>query len=588
MNSHPFFCIMKHEVLGLSGRTGTMKRKTGTIVIISGLIALALGFCVEVILLTFRPDNVDPSLPRQMNGLNILLVFLISWPVLFTLLGVRHGIIPLRNEKWKRILAPGSILKHLPTGVIREEKAFLIIALVAGFFILFLTPPLTAPDEQAHFTCVWPIGQGQLLAQPDENGSCYRTYPAEWSDFLGEYPGRLIGMENTEKFSFDDIRKAAALTPETEETCRSYVAGVSLGYGFSALGMGIFSALGRWIGIPLFNSVYFQIQIGRLFNLLFYVFVIYRAIRRTPHFRRTMLMLSCMPMTLYLACSLSYDAIMIPVVFYYIALILSLCTEPEKKLTGGEIARVFLCVFMLTAVKYAYAPLLAMLLAVPRKKYGSAGRLVLCIGGAVIAGALGFLPTILQNSLSAGMDAEARAATAAGQQSLWLREHPDRIPWLFWNTLQVRGASWVISFWGCLGWLDVHIPYYFISIGVFGIFVTALYEGCSWRGWAGQRWKNILPFAGVVISLTGIALTMYIEHTTLFYPVGGDLIEGIQGRYFIPCFLPMVLALSNNRLNKFESMKKETAGQGMSLMAVIWSVGCALVTIGTLLFRYWI
>ena len=95
-------------------------------------------------------------------------------------------------------------------------------------------------------------------------------------------------------------------------------------------------------------------------------------------------------------------------------------------------------------------------------------------------------------------------------------------------------------------------------------------------------------FAGVVISLTGIALTMYIEHTTLFYPVGGDLIEGIQGRYFIPCFLPMVLALSNNRLNKFESMKKETAGQGMSLMAVIWSVGCALVTIGTLLFRYWI
>ena len=87
-----------------------------------------------------------------------------------------------------------------------EAKAFLWIALIGGLIILLLTPPMTAPDEQAHFTTVWPIAHAQPLARPDEGGRLYRMLPVEWISYLEEYPDRLLGVDNTEKFTFEDFK----------------------------------------------------------------------------------------------------------------------------------------------------------------------------------------------------------------------------------------------------------------------------------------------------------------------------------------------------------------------------------------------
>ena len=561
-------------------------KKRNTVILITAVIAWAFGYAVEIILLSFRPESANPDLPRELNHLNILIVFLLSWPVLFYFMGIRHGVIHSGNEKLVRLLTPKD-RPAAPADGRREAKAFRIIALAAGVFIVFLMPPLTAPDEQAHFTCIQPISRGQWLAEPDENGECRRTYPAEWGAFFNEYPDRLLGVDNTEKFSLADIGRALALTPDSGLTDSSYVTGISLGYGPAAIGMRLASAVGDITGLKTLNSVYGQITAGRLFNLIVYVLLIGSAIRRAPHFRRTILLVGCMPMTLYLGCSLNYDAVLIPTCIYYVALIIGLCREPEKQLTGGEIARVYGCVFLMTGIKYAYAPLLILLLAIPRKKYGGWGRLILCIGGAVVAGGLGFVPTILQNRLIPP-NPEAFIDSGQAEQVIWLKEHPWNIPGLFLNTINVRGASYIISFWGCLGWLDVHIPYGFISVGVFMIFLTALYEGFSYTDWAGKRWKNLLPLIGSAVCVSGIAITMYIGHTLIHHAVGSPVIEGIQGRYFIPCFLPIVLALSNGSLMNLEAMTRPGAGEGLSKAAIIWSACCALITIGTLLIRYWI
>ena len=561
-------------------------KKRNTVILVSALIAWAFGYAVEIILLSFRPESADPDLPRELNRLNILIIFLLSWPVLYYLFGIRHGVVHTGNAKLAGLLAPKPHTAG-PADGRREAKAFRIIALAAGIFIIFLMPPLTAPDEQAHFTCIQPISQGQWLAEPGEDGNCSRDYPAEWGPFFMEYPDRLLGVRNTEKYSFEEIQKALALTPDSGETSRTYVTGVSLGYAPAAIGMRIASAIGNVTGLRALTSVYGQIAAGRLFNLIAYVLLIGSAIRRAPHFRRTILLLGCMPMTLYLGCSLNYDAVLIPTCIYYVALIIGLCREPEKRLTGGEIARVYGCVFLMTGIKYAYAPLLIMLLAIPRTKYGGWGKLILCVGGAVIAGALGFQPTMLQNRLIPS-DPEAWSHTAQAEQTYWLRAHMGAIPSIFLNTINVRGASYVISFWGCLGWLDVHIPYGFIAAGVFMIFINALYEGFSYMDWAGKRWKNLLPFIGSTVCIVGIAITMYIAHTTIYHAVGGPVIEGIQGRYFIPCFLPMVLTLSNGSLMNLEAMKRPGAGEGLSRAAIAWSACCALITIGTLVIRYWV
>lgn len=279
-----------------------------------------------------------------------------------------------------------------------EARAFLWIALIGGLIILLLTPPLTAPDEQAHFTTIWPIAHGQPLARPDADGRLYRTLPVEWISYLEQYPDRLLGVDNTEKFTIEDFKYGLLQRQASLPSEPIYVAGVSMGYLFSAAGMKAAAFLGTRVGIPYLNSILAQILVGRGCNLLFYVAVIYAAIRMAPHFKRTMLLLGCMPMSLYLGCSLNYDAILIPLVMYFVSLILSLCKTPEKRLTVGEILRVCCCTFLMTGIKYAYAPLLLMLLAIPRSKYGSGRRLAQCICAAVFSGLLGFLPGRLQSS----------------------------------------------------------------------------------------------------------------------------------------------------------------------------------------------
>ena len=470
-----------------------------------------------------------------------------------------------------------------------EAKAFLWIALIGGLIILLLTPPMTAPDEQAHFTTIWPIAHAQPLARPDEGGRLYRMLPVEWISYLEQYPDRLLGVENTEKFTFEDFKYGLLQAQVSLPTERVYVAGVSMGYLFSAVGMKAAAFLGTRVGIPYLNSILGQILVGRFCNLLVYVALIYLALRKLPHFRRTVLLLGCMPMSLYLGCSLNYDAVLIPVMLFFVSLILSLCRQPEKPLTTGEVLQVCACAFLLTGIKYAYAPLLLLLLAVPRTKYGSPLRFAKCAAAVVFSGLLGFVPSWLQNSLGVVMTPTVNmAATAAEEQAVFLKTHLGFVPRLVWNTLMARGKSWVLSFWGVLGWLDVHIPTWLVIPGIVILFLSAVQEGCTFELWRGQRWKNLLPMLGVGVTVAGIAVVMYVEHTTLFHPVGNPVIEGIQGRYFIPLFLPVVLGLSNAGLKKVPALSGPGMEKAARLTAIIWSACCAGITVAVLLLRYWV
>ena len=470
-----------------------------------------------------------------------------------------------------------------------EARAFFWIALIGGIIILLLTPPMTAPDEQAHFTTIWPIAHGQPLARPDEGSRLYRTIPVEWIPYLEEYPDRLIGVENTEKFTIEDFKYGLLQRQATLPTERIYVAGVSTGYLASAAGMKAAAFLGTRCGVPYLNSIFGQILVGRGCNLTVYLLLIWLAIRKAPHFRRTMLLLGCMPMSLYLGCSLNYDAILIPLAMYYVSTILAMNAAPEKRITGTEILQICGCAFMLTGIKYAYAPLLLMLLAIPRSKYGSGKRLAQCVAAAVASGLAGFLPSYLQSSLGIAMSPTANmAATAAAEQTEFLKTHISFIPQLVLNTIRARGLSYVRSFWGTLGWLDVRITNKALIPGVLILGASALAESFTFDGWTGKRWKNLLPLGAIGITTAGIAAVMYIEHTTLFHPVGNPIIEGIQGRYFIPLFLPGMLAISNTWGKKIRWLNREETGTWARRGAILWSAVCAAVTIWTLLRRYWL
>lgn len=469
-----------------------------------------------------------------------------------------------------------------PGPVCREARAFLLIALIAGLLLIWLIPPLCAPDEAEHFANAWAISRGQLLAAPAGN-TCVRRLPEDFKDFLRAYPASLSGEEGG-RYTYQAMQAASQAAPENAGTYAYDTHIASWGYAVSALSMAAGTALGKLLGFAAIGSAYHQMILGRLGNLLFYVIATYFAIKRAPHFRRTMLLLACLPMSLFLGASLNYDALLIPTALYFAALVLSLSREEEKPLNRGDWIRLLLCALLLSGIKGSGAVLLLLLFALPRRRLGDGKRLALFCGSIALAAVLGWVPSLLQSARMPASD----GADPSRQQLQWLLSHPLKVPRLLGVSLKARGPYYIESFFGSLGWLDAHFPLPVMLQGWLALLASAVYEGCTFALWQGHRRRNLVALAVSLVFALGTFLVLYVIHTPLpdvTGEIGGECVEGVQGRYFIPIFLPALLAVSNGWLL---GRDRDSLRTNATALSCLWSACCAALTVFLVLARYWL
>jgi len=139
-------------------------------------------------------------------------------------------------------------------------------------------------------------------------------------------------------------------------------------------------------------------------------------------------------------------------------------------------------------------------------------------------------------------NAGAPAGTDPGRQMLFVLDE-------FPSYLGVLGRSlwygdrayyYLESFIGILGWLDVRLPAYLIHAYWLVLFGAAV--GIPTGDLGLTLWRRLLLLAMLVVGVLLIMTAMYLG----WIPVGGRLIGGVQGRYFIP-FAPLLfLALSGS------------------------------------------
>ncbi len=114
-------------------------------------------------------------------------------------------------------------------------------------------------------------------------------------------------------------------------------------------------------------------------------------------------------------------------------------------------------------------------------------------------------------------------------QLLFLAGDPVRVPLLIVRTVTTYGQSLANSFIGQLGWLDVPLPRLYRDAAwlVLGCtLVTAARDGMS----AGPRFALACKAAAVLGAIAGLGLAEYVTWTI----VGSPVIDGLQGRYFLP------------------------------------------------------
>lgn len=129
-------------------------------------------------------------------------------------------------------------------------------------------------------------------------------------------------------------------------------------------------------------------------------------------------------------------------------------------------------------------------------------------------------------------------------QLLYLFHHPGQVFAIAATTLKLNGVFYFQSFVGALGWLDTyfHRGYYVVAFVMlcFALAVSGLIYGDAPTG---KRALSAVPLLAVLATIVMIFASLYLAWTA----VGGTVVDGVQGRYFLAVFPLVALALPSLR-----------------------------------------
>lgn len=466
------------------------------------------------------------------------------------------------------MLNAGASSKRFFSLLSKPENAFIILGTVFGLLFVFVTPPALVGDEPNHFFRAYQISEGNIIGEKrgDLSGG--------WIPKSVLYTNRkLVGdIEMNQDVKFDtnlfsefisfplnDEDKVFERFPNTViYTPIPYipqVAGILVGKIFNA-------------------SPLLMIYLSRICNLLFFLFLAFFAIKKTPVHKWVFCLLCLTPTNVFQVASASVDAFTYGICFLAIAYFLFYALE-EVRLNNADILKLFILSLLAVLSKNAYIFLPALFLIIPRRKFSStrnyllafAALLAVCVGSLALWSYL-IKPIYLPYRIDTQMFPE--------EQAKFIISKP-------FNFIKMAAFDYISNskyyfktFFGQLTWFDLYVP---ISLSIFVAFVT------TGTALLDKNKKLIVPDSFKVIFAFIAAATAFLISALLYItwtPLQSGGIEGIQGRYFIPV-APLIFLLFYNKKVKWESFEKYA--HIIVYAAVIISL---TVTLNTIINRYYI
>lgn len=432
----------------------------------------------------------------------------------------------------------------------RLAKLFILISIIFGTLMLFITPPFNSPDEDSHFIYAYELSEGNLIPS-NENGVSGFYVPKKMMDDIARF--KEIAGNRDKKITYEEIYKDQMLTDNYKE--KKFVYAVinnspKIAYLAPAVGIKIASSLKLFSGNDS-TPVSVLLQFARFFSLLAYSIIGFFAIKITPKFKKTFFAVLLMPVALFLRSMVSYDGILLVTVALALANMLRLI-DNKAKFTKKDYALFIITGFILLNVKVLYSIIFLCLFAIPKEVFkgeNNKGKIkaIAIIGISIV------LLTIIKAIPYAAV--HSMEEPLASKQIEFITSHPfDYLSILIHN---VFGQLKVQEYWmlGTFGCLDTYMPVlYIFGLKIFLLMVfilDAFHEKIKL-----PLWLKIGLFLFVVFDVCGMYTMMYISWTPkVLDVVGGNEITGIQGRYYIP-FLFLIPVIFNNRLvEKFKKKK---------------------------------
>jgi uncharacterized membrane protein len=418
-----------------------------------------------------------------------------------------------------------------------KAKLFVPVALVIGLVYVFITPPFRVPDEAAHFWRGLALANGVVSPQPKPpaevrvpNG--YRTFV--W---------HMLNVPAGDRNSIDQIELALHIALEKDN--RQIVHYPALYTPVPYLPQAAVASAGQRFGARPIVVFY----AGRVANLLIAIVLIALAMRAAPELGAIAGAVALLPMSMYLLASWSADAITIALGVLFTAL----------ALRGRNVFALSLVAFALGMCKPAYF-LVAIVVWFTQQ---SMARRIAATVSMVVGTAISL---VYVRSGFFNMRPDLPIDPAA--QWKCIAADPVRLAGLIVRDFSANGRFYVEQLIGRLGFNDLSIPQPVILLELLLLLTVALTSRITIS--AAARAVSVAIFAGTVI---GILVSQYL----IWSVVCGALIEGVQGRYFLPVLALLLGAMSVPRL------RPESAGIAVTAVAVF----CNAAAVYVMMERYW-
>lgn len=282
-------------------------------------------------------------------------------------------------------------------------KVAFVIILCFGIIASFVIPITDVSDEAEHLARAELTSRGIIIPHwnGEEKGFVTSVYISDEGEkkFISG-----VGYESIQSISFFDENRGKTIF----ETSHDIDKIDNSNYIFtSAFAQNPFyaylpQAMGIIIAKLLDLNVIWILWLGRICNLIFYAFLISLAIKKTPVLKIPLLVVSCMPITIYQASSISIDSMVCGLGILAVSYFIFMCKT--KDLENRELLVFTLLCLLLGLCKLPYLAFIFLLFFIPienfKEKNGEWIKSLLCIAFVSIIGILWSrytLPTLLHS-----------------------------------------------------------------------------------------------------------------------------------------------------------------------------------------------
>ncbi|WP_280384250.1 DUF2142 domain-containing protein [Nocardia wallacei] len=465
--------------------------------------------------------------------------------------------------------------------------AFLVIAALFGAVWAVVTPPFWGHDEITQFGRAYQVAHGGFLPQRihDDRGIAYGgDVPLSIDGLMGyafyDYNRKPAEPEPmaADRISYRLLESAPVTTDAKKPVWFTNTAAYSpVPYVPAAVGIRLAEALDLDVGGMML--------VTRLAGLVAYLAVVGFALWVLRKFRLQWLAfaVAVLPIALFQAGTVTADTLTNALAVLVSCLLVKGLFLGEK-LSRTEIAVTLAATVALPLCKPTYVLLAMLTVLIPARQYGfSSWRRWIPWGCAAIGAGAFAVWMKIAGPTTDGMGLMRPPAqwhsVRPSDQLNGILKHPMDFLSTFVESIWFRDQRWFTQFFGELGFAYIDVP----AVSILACLLAfAVGLGISERMTA-DRLRTWVVALTVLASVAMIYVTLYMS----FSPVGYYLVDGVQGRYFVPLAIAAFAVLLRWMPLRLTNGRGVTPSRGPAIAIVVATVISLAAAVAKYHFLVW-